>query len=60
MVLIKVLGKESEVEDGRSMYMYHACEELYFIDKTQIRPQGYGTFSILNSAEQEIYPAHKC
>ena len=24
------------------------------------RPQGYKTFFILNSAEHEIYPAHKC
>ena len=23
-------------------------------------PGGYKTFFILNSAEQEIYPAHKC
>ena len=23
-------------------------------------PQGYKTFSILNSAEPEIFPAHKC
>ena len=23
-------------------------------------PQGYKTFFMLNSAEQEIYPAHKC
>ena len=23
-------------------------------------PRGYKTFFILNSAEQEIYPAHKC
>ena len=26
----------------------------------QIRPPGYKTFSMLNSAEHEIYPAHKC
>ena len=26
----------------------------------QIRPRGYKTFFILNSAEHEIYPAHKC
>ena len=24
------------------------------------RPRGYKTFSMLNLAEQEIYPAHKC
>ena len=24
------------------------------------RPRGYKTFSMLNSAEHEIYPAHKC
>ena len=23
-------------------------------------PRGYKTFSILNSAEHEIFPAHKC
>ena len=23
-------------------------------------PQGYKTFSMLNTAEHEIYPAHKC
>ena len=28
--------------------------------QTQIRPQGYKTFFMLNSAEQEIYPACKC
>ena len=27
--------------------------------QTQIRPQGYKTF-LLNSAEHEVYPAHKC
>ena len=26
----------------------------------KIWPQGYKTFSMLNSAEHEIYPAHKC
>ena len=26
----------------------------------QTRPRGYKAFSMLNSAEQEIYPAHKC
>ena len=26
----------------------------------EIRPRGYKTFFILNSAELEIYPAHKC
>ena len=26
----------------------------------QTRPQDYKTFSMLNSAEHEIYPAHKC
>ena len=25
-----------------------------------LRPQGYKTFFTLNSAENEIYPAHKC
>ena len=24
------------------------------------RPRGYKTFSMLNSAEHEVYPAHKC
>ena len=28
--------------------------------KHETRPQGYKTFFILNSAEHEIYPAHKC
>ena len=26
----------------------------------QPRPRGYKTFFMLNSAEHEIYPAHKC
>ena len=26
----------------------------------QARPRGYKTFFILNSAEHDIYPAHKC
>ena len=26
----------------------------------EIRPRGYKTFSMLNSAEHEICPAHKC
>ena len=30
------------------------------ITVSQIRPQGYKTFSMLNSAEHEIYPADKC
>ena len=25
-----------------------------------LRPQGYKTFFMLNSAEHKIYPAHKC
>ena len=25
-----------------------------------IRPRGYKTFSMLNSVEHEIFPAHKC
>ena len=29
-------------------------------DKGRTRPQGYKTFFMLNSAEHEIYPAHKC
>ena len=28
--------------------------------KAMTRPRGYKTFSMLNSAEHEIYPAHKC
>ena len=28
--------------------------------KPVFRPRGYTTFSMLNSAEHEIYPAHKC
>ena len=27
---------------------------------TEIRPQGYNTFFMLNSTEHEIFPAHKC
>ena len=27
---------------------------------THTRPRGYKTFFVLNSAEHEIYPAHKC
>ena len=27
---------------------------------TKLRPRGYKTFFILNSAEHKIYPAHKC
>ena len=26
----------------------------------EARPRGYNTFSMLNSAEYEFYPAHKC
>ena len=36
---------------------------LFYADNKsteQLRPQGYKTFFMLNSAEQEIYPAHKC
>ena len=37
---------------------------LLFIEKgmfhKQIRPQGYKTFFMLNTAEHEIYSAHKC
>ena len=28
--------------------------------QTHIRPEGYKTFSMLNSAQRKIYPAHKC
>ena len=28
--------------------------------KTKARPRGYKKFSMLNSDENEIYPAHKC
>ena len=33
---------------------------MFFHVLTFARPQGYKTFSMLNSAEHEIYPAHKC
>ena len=31
-----------------------------YCDSPGIRPRGYKTFSMLNSAEHEIFPAHKC
>ena len=30
------------------------------VSAKQRRPKGYKTFSMLNLAEHEIYPAHKC
>ena len=37
-------------------------DEMFMLNLSRIytRPQGYKTFSVLNSAEHEIYPAHKC
>ena len=29
-------------------------------DYIEARPRGYKTFSMLNSIEHEIFPAHKC
>ena len=26
----------------------------------KVRPRGYKTFCLLNSAKQKVYPAHKC
>ena len=33
---------------------------MFFQALTFARPRGYKTFCMLNSAEHEIYPAHKC
>ena len=33
---------------------------LIRLDLEQIRPRGYKSFFMLNSAEHEISPAHKC
>ena len=56
---------------GLSYFQKKACNFLHVIfirlktvmDSAQIDmtwPQGYKPFFILNSAEHEIYPAHKC
>ena len=37
--------------------MYHQSVKQIWI---QIRSRGYEAFSMLNSAEYKIYPAHKC
>ena len=38
-----------------------ACrEETVYLQRIGVWPQDYETFSMLNSAEHEIYPAHKC
>ena len=40
--------------------IYFICQ--YFLNKVipWIWPRGYKIFSMLNSAEHEIFPAHKC
>ena len=40
------------------MSMLVLCMQAETVRKD--RPRGYKTFFILNSAEHEIYPAHKC
>ena len=37
-----------------------SCSSGYRPVGTYLRPRGFKTFSMLNSAEHEIYPAHKC
>ena len=47
-----------------NVFMYMAtCQNLLGdcqIVLTQIRPRGYKKLFMLNSAEHEIFPAHKC
>ena len=43
------------------MFLYVFSAYLCFKTNANLtRPQGYKTFSMLNSAEHKIYPAHKC
>ena len=35
------------------------CVKMFLVTHSYLDP-GYKTFFMLNSAEQEIYPAHKC
>ena len=41
----------------RSEKIAGTCEQ---VSTTPVWPRGYKTFFMLNSAEHEIYPAHKC
>ena len=45
------------VFDGRIL---PTCTFCWLPALIRSRPPGYKTFSMLNSAEHEIYPAHKC
>ena len=33
---------------------------IFQTEESEIWPHGYKTFSMLNSVEHEIFPAHKC
>ena len=43
---------------GLSLYL-HPLFFVYTSPVTLYKPRGYKTFSMLNSAEHKIYPAHK-
>ena len=47
--------------DKNNLLKYRSYgKELLDIKSTVPGPQGFKTFFMLNSAEHEIYPAHKC
>ena len=50
-------GKSRSCHLLRMKYVLKNLKEKTFITPEH-RPQGYTTFSMLNSAEHEIYPAH--
>ena len=51
-VLFSSVGTGIKLEEKLGQKLVDPVEE--------IRPQGYKTFFMLNSAEHEIYPSHKC
>ena len=60
------LGSGEPAQIHQSFCCFHNQTTIFtaspaiYVSMGETRPQGYKTISILNSAEHEIYPAHKC
>ena len=45
---------------GRETHSHMTTKIQFKLKKKKKQARGYKTFFMLNSAEHEIYPAHKC
>ena len=62
LIILMALGKgKSSIRCGPvTLHTETAIHVAKQLTDVSIGPRGYKTFSVLNSAEHEIYPAHKC